>query len=243
MMDTLLGGAIIVGTALVCFGPSLWMLATLYRKWGSLSWKGVARQALGAFVWPVVALTGVSMIVFYVALSGGGAYTRTTDIEDYEDTLAAWYDSTKVAHFPPTVAKQQVRQFRSYRYHFPDIHHQILLVIDVSPERAQTIYQEADPKAAYVVTWRDSTSNKPVVLEHRSGVKPSKAPLRLPRFANDSASASNYVGYFFKAQPHRYGDPDLDGEDAGPQQDEVAYGIAFHKSRSRVLYWSEWATY
>lgn len=239
MPDYLLVYLFIASVILVLIGPSLWLLVQLYRKWDDISRGGAAGRILGVIAWPGVALIGLIILAFL--FSDSDPLAITTDIDEYEHTLDSWYDPTHVAHFPPTVADQQVRQFRTRRIDFPDIAHQVLLVVDVSPERAQEVYQIADREAAYVVTWRDSTS-VPVVRAHRSGPPPDAAPLRFPSFVSDSTSAANYVGYFFKAQPYRYGDPEMDGENAGPAQNEVIYGIAFHKSRSRVMYWSEWGT-
>ena len=238
-MDYLFTYGFIAAAILVLTGPSLWLLMQLYRKWDNISRGGVATRILGLIAWPGVALTGMFILA---SVFSGDPLAFTTNIDEYEHTLDSWHDTTEVSHFPPTVADQQVRQFRTVRIDFPDIAHQVLLVLDVSPERAQEVYQMADQEAAYVVTWRDSVS-VPVVREHRSGPDPDRASLRFPSFASDSTSAANYVGYFFKAQPYRYGDPELDGENAGPAQNEIIYGIAFHKSRSRVMYWSEWGTY
>ena len=221
--------AYIVVLVSIFIGPSAWLLVSLYRTWGKASVWGRAGRLIGAVVWPVIAIR----LLAFIALLGGQGHDYA-DVSDYTRALNTNYDDSHVAHFPGQVSEEHVHDFYARNIYFPDVTYYMHIAVDGPLQQAETVHEEADERAAYVVTWTDSTST-PVILAHRSGPSPGDVPLDFPASRFSSLSQANYIAYFFEAQPNQ--------QTAEPNANHLTYGIAFHKSRPRVLYWSDFRTY
>ena len=230
---------------LVAFGPSLWLLVKLYQKWGSLSWKGVAGRGLGALVWPVFCFA-ILMLANFWYLKNVLSWKVHLPLSQgrrslgYENVLEAWRDSSRIAHFPHDISPEQVRYFISGPIPLTNVRPFnvfVVLVIDVSPKEAESLYQSAEQNAISVITWRDSTLSdstvhtERIVLRSRSSSRfddPSSymfdVPLPKQKVLIPEHSEVDYVAYVF-----------------GPDEpsSNTSYGIAFHKHRSLVIYWAE----
>jgi hypothetical protein len=243
VIDTLRVVAFIAGIALVLFGPGLWLLVRLYRKRRSISWGGIAGRILGAIAWPALVVAGYMLLVLSpLYLNSWEAHLKqSTEVSKYEDVLASWKDSSRIAHFPQDVSPEQVRYFRSGDFPLmnttPPFRVFVVLAMDVSPKQAKALHQKAEQRAVSIVTWRDSTSSdstvslESVVLKSSSSSRQSSfssfstymfnIPLQRRASLLPDRSESDYVAYLFGSYPME------------------TYGIAFHKHRSLVIYWAE----
>lgn len=241
---------------LVLLGPSVWLLRPLRHNSETMSagrLVGVVGRLIGAVTWPFFVL--VSLWAWLII----GIESDRTDVDNY-DSARASYDY--VDHFPDDISNEQVHDFYGethIRSLGSECHHippgnSLLLTLDISPEKAEVVYQQANSSAAYVVTWAGSapaqtSSSEPIVLEHRSGLSPSGVPLQLPSFVQSTINPADYVAYFFETGPHQPTEEIQDDTTTADsstattvRREQVSSGVAFHKTRSRVLYWTEWTT-
>ena len=152
MADQILFIALAVGLTLMTTRPSIRLMISLRQKQLESSMLNATRHFMGT-----VLFLGL-MVVFPILgcnTSTGPAEHRSTDPAEYESTRASWTIDSYVAHFPEGIPEEQIHDFHAFEFSFLDHADLLLLALDVTPDEAAAAYQQADQRAAYVVTWSE----------------------------------------------------------------------------------------
>lgn len=234
---------------LVVLGPIVALLKPVFQNSETISrWSKISRL-IGALTWSVVV---IGFPIGFLLITSSSVESPDLDAADYDSEIGSF---DHVDHFPDEVSEENVHHFygkkeRMYdwcKHIFPG--NTVFLSLDLSPQEAEAVFQQADREASHVVAYTDSTST---ILEHRSGPKPSEAPLDFTTGRQVPIDQADYVAYFFESAPapvfRRTNQSDTvtvggnQKDEAVPFKGNLSYGIAFHESQSRVLYWTRWAT-
>ena len=225
-------GFAIVALAVV-LAPLVWAGYRIYAN-GSV-WsltRRVGTIVLGVFGTFVVGV-GIVVVMFVIGVSFQPF--SSNDIRDYHSTIEYYRFSEHVRHFPTSVDTSRVLSFERWKSTLPDLSSKVSLHMRLTKEQAKRIHAVADRQAQWVITWADSAGTEQRITErdnHLTNDLPSRTYLTM--FLRREP-ASDYIGYVFSAQPYRR------GTETATSQIGHVYGIAFHKHRREVIYWTfEW---
>ena len=192
---SLLGISVIC--VLVVLGPSALLLKSVRHNSETISLWGKIGRFIGALAWPPFVMGVLVSLLIYSFES------PDNDVANYDSAIESF---DHVDHFPDEVSEENVHHFYGRRdsrglgsscHHIPP-GNTVFLSLDLSPQEAEAVFQQADRQASHVVAYTDSTST---ILEHRFGPEPSEAPLDFTAGRRAPVDQADYVAYFFESAP------------------------------------------